>query len=80
MFENTLSNYFKPILYGFHKRDALVYKTGFRTERLSYLDLYDYAYRMANWYQSRGLKKGDAVLLWAPNCPEWVAGQDIGAL
>jgi len=28
---------------------------------------------MANLYQHCGLKKGDAVLIWAPNGPEWVA-------
>ncbi len=73
MKSDTLTNYFKPILYRFYDREALVLKTGFRSIRISYLDLYDYAYRMANWYQSRNLKKGDAILLWAPNSPEWVA-------
>jgi long-chain acyl-CoA synthetase len=70
---DTLTNYFKPILYKYHDREALVFKTGFRSIRISYLDLYDYACRMANWYQYNGLKKGDAILLWAPNSPEWVA-------
>jgi long-chain acyl-CoA synthetase len=28
---------------------------------------------MANWYQNNGLKKGDSILLWVPNSPEWVA-------
>lgn len=73
MNSDTLTNYFKPILYKFHDREALVFKTGFRSIRISYLDLYDYAYRMANWYQSHSLEKGDAILLWAPNSPEWVA-------
>jgi long-chain acyl-CoA synthetase len=73
MNSDTLANYFKPILYKFHDREAIVFKTGFRSIRISYLDLYDSAYRMANWYQSHGLQKGDAVLLWAPNGPEWVA-------
>ena len=70
---DTLTNYFKPILYKFHDREAIVFKTGFRSIRISYLDLYDYSYRMANWYQHNGLKKGDAILIWAPNSPEWVA-------
>jgi len=69
----TLTSYFRPILYKFHDREAIVLKTGFRSIRISYLDLYDCASRMANWYQHNGLKKGDAVLLWAPNSPEWVA-------
>ena len=73
MSANTLTNYFKPILYNYHDREAIVYKTGFRTLRITYLDLYDSAYRMANLYQHCGLKKGDAVLIWAPNGPEWVA-------
>lgn len=73
MSTNTLTNYFKPILYDFHDREAIIYRTGFRTIRLSYLDLYDYAYRLANLYQHNGLEKGDAILIWAPNSPEWVA-------
>ena len=73
MSTNTLTNYFKPILYNFHDREAIIYRTGFRVIRISYLDLYDYAYRMANWYQHNGLEKGDAVLIWAPNSAEWVA-------
>ncbi|MEJ2651100.1 MAG: AMP-binding protein [Gammaproteobacteria bacterium] len=73
MSTETLTNYFKPILYDFHNREALVYRTGFRVIRISYLDLYDRAYRLANWYQHNGLKKGDAVLIWAPNSAEWVA-------
>lgn len=73
MSTNTLTNYFKPILYDYHDREALIYRTGFRAIRISYLDLYDYAYRMANLYQHNGLKKGDAILIWAPNSPEWVA-------
>ena len=30
MNSDALANYFKPILYKFHDREALVYKTGFR--------------------------------------------------
>jgi len=70
---STLTNYFKPILYNFLDREAIIYRTGFRTIRISYLYLYDSAYRMANMYQHNGLKKGDAVIIWAPNNPEWVA-------
>jgi long-chain acyl-CoA synthetase len=73
MNNNTLARYFKPILYNFHDREAIVYKTGFRSIRLSYLDLYDRIYRMANLYQYHGLKKGDTMLIWAPNGPDWVA-------
>jgi acyl-coenzyme A synthetase/AMP-(fatty) acid ligase len=67
MDNNALAHYFKPILYNFHDREAIVYKTGFRSIRLSYLDLFDQIYRMANLYQYHGLKKGDTMLIWAPN-------------
>jgi len=31
------------------------------------------AYQFARELEARNIVKGDAVLLWSPNCAEWVA-------
>ncbi len=41
---------------------------------LSYADLYDEARRTAAYLQAQGVRKGERVLLWGPNGPEWVVG------
>jgi long-chain acyl-CoA synthetase len=52
---------------------AYVYPRGYRSERWSYRLVADTARRFARELQARDLGKGDAVLLWSPNCAEWVA-------
>jgi len=52
---------------------AYVYPRGYRWERWSYRRVAAAAYRFARELQSRQIGKGDAVLLWSPNCAEWVA-------
>lgn len=44
----------------------------------SYRRLYDEACRVAASLQGQGLQPGQRILLWAPNCPEWV-GVLLGA-
>jgi long-chain acyl-CoA synthetase len=52
---------------------AYVFPRGYRHERWSYRQLAALAYQFARELQSRNIGKGDAVLLWSPNCAEWVA-------
>ena len=53
-------------------RTAVLFKPGFRYQRWSYRDLWEGAGRVASLLQSEGLAKGDRVLIWGPNCPQWV--------
>ena len=53
-------------------RTALQSKTGFRYRRWTYSQVWESSGLVAALLQQRGLTKGDRVLLWAPNCPEWV--------
>ncbi|GLV57116.1 hypothetical protein KDH_39540 [Dictyobacter sp. S3.2.2.5] len=46
-------------------------KSGFRTEKLSFADVYVLALKTATFLRSRGLTKGDTVVIWAPNMPEY---------
>jgi len=52
---------------------AYVYPRGYRHERWSYREVAEAAYRFARELQAHNIGRGDAVLLWSPNCAEWVA-------
>ena len=45
----------------------------YRHERWSYQRVAGVAYQFARELEARKIAKGDAVLLWSPNCAEWVA-------
>jgi long-chain acyl-CoA synthetase len=52
---------------------AYVFPRGYRRERWSYGRLAAVAYQFARELDARNISRGDAVLLWSPNCAEWVA-------
>ena len=52
--------------------DALLIKPVFRYLRWSYSRLWEESGKVATLLQSRGLTKGDQVVLWGPNSPHWV--------
>ncbi len=52
---------------------ALTMRAGVRTTRYSYAALHERASRYAALLAASGLQKGDRVIAWAPNQPEWVA-------
>jgi long-chain acyl-CoA synthetase len=52
---------------------AYVFPRGYRHERWSYRRVAAVAYQFAHLLEARHIGKGDAVLLWSPNCAEWVA-------
>src|ERR1035441_5665077 len=52
---------------------AYVFPRGYRRERWSYQRVAGMAYQFAHELEARNIGKGDAVLLWNPNCAEWVA-------
>jgi len=51
---------------------AYVHRRGFRTLRWTYRQLAEMAFRFARELETRGIGKGDRVLLWGDNCAEWV--------
>ena len=52
--------------------EALRFYNGFRTWKLTYKDLYRQIAAFAAYLDRSGLRKGDRVMLWAENRPEWV--------
>ena len=55
----------------FGARTALLYKPGFRYQRWSYSQLWEQAGQVASLLQEKGLKKGDRLIIWGHNCPQW---------
>src|SRR6185437_17028472 len=45
----------------------------YRTEVWSYDELRRRSNQVACWLRRQGVRKGDRLLLWAPNSPWWVA-------
>jgi long-chain acyl-CoA synthetase len=54
------------------KKQGLVMRMGYRTVSLTYEELCELAKKTALFLEINGLKKGDKVLLLAPNSPYWV--------
>ena len=60
-------------------RPALLIKPGFRTRTWTHADLADAMPRVAGVLSEMGLKRGDRVVIWAVNRPEWCLAY-LGAL
>ncbi len=54
-------------------KKAVTIKRGFRTLNLTYKELYDLSKQVAVFLEDLGIKKGEKVILMAPNSPYWVA-------
>ena len=68
----TINQFLEDVARRYGGRPALLFKPGFRYRTWSYRDLYDDVQRVATLLQSRGIGKGDRVVLWGPNAPHWV--------
>ncbi|MBV9144675.1 MAG: AMP-binding protein, partial [Acidobacteria bacterium] len=69
---NSLVDYvdqFSP----YARDSACVWPQGLRTVRWSYDELKAHAERFSTLLKDRGIGKGDRVMLWGPNCGEWLA-------
>ncbi len=51
---------------------ALLIKPGIRVRCWQYRELWEASSRVAAFLQRQGIAKGDRVVIWAPNRPEWV--------
>jgi long-chain acyl-CoA synthetase len=60
------------------RRQAVGLRQEFGVRWWSYQRLHEEARRVAARLRELGVQKGDSVLLWSPNCPEW-AGFVLGA-
>lgn len=56
----------------FKNKSALTMKMGYRTLSLSYNDVHKKAHQIAHFLASKGLNKGDRIIIIAPNSPQWI--------
>ena len=68
----TIVDFLRDAVKAHGPRDALLFKPGFRYQRWSYDRLWAESGQVATLLQRRGLSKGDQVIVWGPNCPQWV--------
>ena len=52
---------------------AFAHRRGLRVARWSYQQIAQTAFQFARELEARGVGKGDLILFWAENSPEWVA-------
>jgi long-chain acyl-CoA synthetase len=67
----TLNDIIEESARKFGSKDALMIRPGFRTRAWSYRDLNDVVPRVARHLSESGMKKGDRVLIWGVNRPEY---------
>ncbi len=67
----TLLDFFQDL--AAENGDFLVYDDGYRTWTRTYAEVARAARAFAVRLRSRGIGKGDKVVFWLENCPEWIA-------
>jgi len=67
----TLNDIIEVSAQKFGNKDALIIKPGFRTRAWTYRDLADLVPRAARYLAESGIKKGDRVLMFGVNRPEY---------
>jgi long-chain acyl-CoA synthetase len=70
MRRDTLLDFFNDVAVG--RGDFLVHDDGFRARSYTYEEIAHAAHGFAARLQSAGLVKGDKVVFWSENRPEWV--------
>ncbi len=69
----SLAEFFLEHFRAYERECAYRQRRGYRTEAFSYGEIVEMAYGFSGELQSRGLAKGDRVMLWGENSAEWVA-------
>ena len=70
MARETLIDFFRDL--GRARGEFLAYDDGFRTRAYSYAQVSRAAYGFAAELSRAGLRKGDKVIFWSENRPEWI--------
>ena len=71
----SLAEFFQKNFQTNRNRNARAYgqRRGYRMEWFTYGQVLEMAFRFCRELESRGIGKGERVMLWGENCAEWVA-------
>src|SRR6266542_6874888 len=67
----TLNDILEESARKFGNKDAFMIRPGFRTRAWTYRDLNDVVPRVARYLSDSGMEKGDRVVIWGVNRPEY---------
>lgn len=67
----NLGDYLKFCSKEFSAKIAMQIRNGFSVERYSYAEMYKLMVQWASYLMKMRIRKGDMVLIWGPNMPEW---------
>src|SRR5258705_5147228 len=80
----TLNDILEESARKFGNKDAFIIRPGFRTRAWTSRDMNDVVPRVARYLSDSGMKKGDRVLIWGVNRPEYgiafLAALRLGAI
>ena len=62
----------KRLVHEYRDRNAVIHYEGFFRQEYSYLDLFTLTHNLSIHFYKMGLRKGDKVLIWAPNSSQWI--------
>jgi long-chain acyl-CoA synthetase len=79
MVERNLGSYTKNAVDRYADSLFLHIRRGYRTEQYTYAEMWSRSLKFRTYLLEKGIKKGDVILIWAPNMPEWVIAL-MGAL
>lgn len=68
----TLNDLLETAANRFGDSPALLIKPGIRVRSWSYREIWEASGTVAAYLHAQGIAKGDRVVIWAPNRPEWV--------
>lgn len=70
--KDIVSYYINTLVEIYGDKIAIRWKSSYRIQSFSYLDLYNNARRVVSLLHSMDIKKGDKVCIWTYNSPGWV--------
>lgn len=71
MSPQNLSDYLEKYFFANKNKTLFQIKRGFLRKRWTYEQSLEEIYKLNAFWHSKNIKKGDTILLWAPNMPEW---------
>jgi long-chain acyl-CoA synthetase len=69
---NSLADYIEHLATEFDSQTAITYYHRFRSTSYTYRELYQLALKCSAFFLEKGLIKGNCILIYGDNCPEWV--------